>query len=347
VVATYGRGFWILDDITAIQQLTPDLLASDDYHLFEPRPAYRFLRRESQQSTYEGAQGTNPDYGATLHFAASLQQFSPTIDLPDQTAQISVRDGNGDTIRTLSAPVRPGINRVVWDLQEEPSRTPKLRTPSLEHDHVEFNGSGWRGPPEGGRVRPLAPPGQYTVDVKIGDWNATTELEVLKDPNAEGSLADIQAQVATVRALRDETDQVTDLIDEIEWVRKGLDDVEARIEDDALQLRGVASDSVATRAEALDNELIEIEMLLFDLRLTGGTAGQDSLRWPRQLYAKLISLAGYISGTDYKPTDQAVEVHELYQDQLRVLLERMDGVRSGPLAAFNRLLAEGGAAPIS
>ncbi|NIP57595.1 MAG: hypothetical protein GWM92_08950, partial [Gemmatimonadetes bacterium] len=81
---------------------------------------------------------------------------------------------------------------------------------------------------------------------------------------------------------------------------------------------------------------------LFDLRLTGGTARQDALRWPRQLYAKLVSLAGWVSGTDHAPTEQAGEVHRRYRERLSEYRARLDEVRDGPLAELNRLLeAEG------
>jgi len=285
--------------------------------------------------------GAGSATGASLHF------YAPENGVSGLRAAIEIRDASGTTVRTLSSGVNPGINRVQWDLREEASRSPKLRTPPLEHEHVDLHGNGWRPPPEGGRVRPTVAPGQYAVSVTIGEWSATTELEVLRDPNAEGSESDIRAQVAMLRDLRDETNQVTDLIDEIEWVRKSLDDVQARIEADALRLRGVSADTVLARSQSVDDELIELEMQLFDLRLTGGSAGQDSLRWPRQLYAKLISLAGYISGTDHRPTDQADEVHEVYQERLRDVLQRMEEIRAGSLSAFNRLLAEGGVATIS
>ena len=329
-----------MDDITPIQQLTPEVMAAG-LHLFEPRPAYRFLRKESAQGSYEGAEGTNPDYGASINF------YAPATGTDGLSARLEVRDSDGSVLRTLQSRVGRGINRIQWDLREEPSRAPKLRTPPLEHEHVDLRGNGWRPPPEGGRVRPLVPPGRYDLALQIGDWNATTTVEVLRDPNSEGSDRDIREQVAMVRELRDETNRVTDLIDEIEWVRKGIDDIQARIDDDALRLRGVSVDSVRAQAERLDTELIEVEMQLFDLRLTGGSAGQDSLRWPRQLYAKLISLAGYVSGTDHKPTDQSTEVHDVYKERLEGVLQQMQQIRDGSLNAFNALLARGGVAAIS
>jgi len=339
VVATYGRGFWIMDDITPLQRMTEEVLASDA-HLFEPRPAYRFLTKESAQSTYEGAQGTNPQYGASLHVLMSEAS-------PQQDATVDIRDSAGTTVRTMRTTVGPGLNRIQWDLREEASTVPKLRTPPVEHEHVDVGGNGWRPPPEGGRIRPTAVPGVYTIEVSVGEWSAATELEVLRDPSSEGSDAGLRAQVAMLRELRDETNQVTELIDEIEWVRKSIDDVQARIADDALRLRGVSPDTVLAYSRNVDEELIALEMQLLDLRLTGGSANQDSLRWPRQLYAKLISLAGYISGTDHRPTNQAHEVHEVYQGLLQAVLQRMDEIRTGPLDAFNALLAQGGFAPVS
>ena len=339
VVATYGRGFWILDDITPIQQLDTDVVATD-LHLFTPRPAYRFLSRASAQSASgDEAAGTNPDYGASVHLYGG----------PDASgsAQIEVLDASGATVRTLRGRVGPGINRFQWDLREEASRTPKLRTQPVEHEHVEFNGQGWRPLGEGGRVRPLAPPGTYTLRVSVGDWSDSVELEVLKDPDSEGSLAEIEEQVRVLRELRDETNAVVDLIDEIEWVRKSIDDIESRVADGVRDLSEEDADRLLQAARTLDGELIELEMMLFDLRLTGGLARQDTLRWPRRLYAKLTSLAGYVSGADRRPTDQSVEVHDIYKAQLRDYEQQMEQIRSGSLAAFNRLLVAAGVAVIS
>lgn len=100
-------------------------------------------------------------------------------------------------------------------------------------------------------------------------------------------------------------------------------------------------------AEALDSLLVDLEMGLTDLRLSGGTAGQDQLRWPRQLYAKITSLAGYIGGSDFPPTAQQLEVHRRYEDLLAQTQEEMDSIRTGPLAELNRMLVVRGVPHIS
>ncbi len=94
--------------------------------------------------------------------------------------------------------------------------------------------------------------------------------------------------------------------------------------------------------ESLDAKLIDLEMLLTDLRMSGGMAGQDRLRWPRQLYAKLTSLAGYVGSSDFAPTVQQVETRDRLQGLLSDYLARMQDIRANDLAELNRLLNQAG-----
>jgi len=101
-------------------------------------------------------------------------------------------------------------------------------------------------------------------------------------------------------------------------------------------------EGILSAAEALDEALVELEMGLSDLRLSGGTAGQDALRWPRQLFAKLTSLAGYIGGSDFPPTTQQLEVHERLQGLLGEAQARMEEITDQELTRLNQLLREKG-----
>jgi hypothetical protein len=333
VVSTYGRGFWILDDVTPLQQLG-DVDLADPAHLFEPRVAYRFLRRESPSSQPgDPAAGENPAYGATLNFHLGR--------VPDGPVSVTVEDERGEVIRELPVrDARRGLNRVVWDLTYTPSRRPRLRTPALRHAHVAPGESGWRPAPDGGTIRPLATPGRYRVRLSVGSEERTAWLTVLPDPQSNGTADDMAAQLAMMLELREMTDSTSALIERIEWARKGLGDLNARLSE-AVEMRDLIE-----AAEALEAALVELEMRLFDLRLSGGLAGQDTIRWPRRLFAKLTSLAGYVSGSDARPTDQANEVLDLYRDQLRAVLARWSELAESDLARFNRQLAERGLAPI-
>ena len=333
VVATYGRGFWIMDDITPLQELTEEVMASE-IHLFTPRTAYRFLMRQSSQSQPEDSgAGSNPEYGASISFYLE--------SVPEGRVQLEIHDEAGQPVQLLDTDrLRPGINRVHWDLREASSNTPRLRTRPSEHAHVELSDEEWRSLGEGGRVTPLAPPGMYTVTLRTAGFELAQPLEVLKDPNSGGSESEIQEQVTMVREIRESVDSVVALIDEIEWIRVQTQLVQERNADH------VAAEEIRQAGATLEAGLINLEMRLFDVRLTGGSARQDTLRWARRLYARLTSLAGYITGTDDRPTDQSREVFEMLRSELGDYQRQMMAIRED-LATFNRLLDDRGIDPIA
>ena len=111
------------------------------------------------------------------------------------------------------------------------------------------------------------------------------------------------------------------LIDQIEWIRAQLQLMREGSADRA------AAEEIRQAGATLEAELIDLEMRLFDVRLTGGSAQQDTLRWARRLYARLTSLAGYIAGTDDRPTDQSREVLEMLRSELGDYQRQMTAIR--------------------
>ena len=192
---------------------------------------------------------------------------------------------------------------------------------------------------EGGRVTPLAPPGEYTVTLRAAGFELAQPLELLKDPNSGGNELEIQEQVTMVREIRESVDSVVALIDQIERIRAQTELVLERNANHA------AAEEIRGAGMTLEEELIELEMRLFDVRLTGGSARQDTLRSARRLYARLTSLVGYITGTDDRPTDQSREVFEMLGSELGDYQRQMMAIRED-LATFNRLLDDRGIDPI-
>jgi len=322
VVATYGRGFWILDDITPLQQITSEVLKSDVY-LFAPRPAYRFLTRETIMDIPDhGHAGNNPRYGASINY---YLKSTPTGE-----AKITILDEKGQTIRTLIGTKEFGINRVWWDLRYEPSKQPKLRTNPLYAPHIRVGPEGWR--PSGRPMSLRAAPGTYTVKLAINSQEFSQKITVKKDPNSAGSEADIQAQVKMLLELRDNSNSVADMINQIEWIRKQIYDLGAILKYD----KNAAS--IISEGQELDQKLIAVEENLVELKLTGGS--QDWLRWPTRFHAKLSSLAGNVGGTDFPPTTQQIEVHEMYKEQLATYKNQLSELLNRDLPAFNNLLKE-------
>ena len=204
-VATYGRGFWILDDITPLQQLTPEVLKSDVY-LFPPRPAYRFLSLPWPMSYADDqSAGQNPPYGASINYYLKTT--------PKSDVKIYILDDKGQEIRVLDGTKASGINRVWWDLRYEQTKEVKLRTSPIEAPHVVVGPKGWRSlVGAGSPIKVLVAPGAYTVKIHVDGQEFTQNLTVKKDPNSAGSEADIQAQVKLLLKVRDNLNNLVDMI---------------------------------------------------------------------------------------------------------------------------------------
>ena len=118
------------------------------------------------------------------------------------------------------------------------------------------------------------------------------------------------------------------VIEEIEVTRKQLDDLLSRLAGESQT--GEMQEAILS----LGQELRDVEGHFFDLRLTG--ARQDILWWPRRLYSKMTILLGVIQQSDFRPTDQQLEVYELYKTQLEGIEGEWDRLRSEGIADLNR-----------
>src|SRR3954447_7778930 len=161
VVATYGRGFWILDDVTPLRTMTPAVL-SETAHLFEPRPAYRFRTiTDPMTMPDDPAEGKNPPPGAAITFAL---KSAPRDDARANT-KIVISDARGGVVRTLDVgkDAAAGLNRVWWDLRMDPTEAIVLRTKPLHTAEYPLGADGARKFPTAATVSVLVPPGTYTV----------------------------------------------------------------------------------------------------------------------------------------------------------------------------------------
>ncbi len=320
VIATYGRGFWILDDITPLQQLTSDVLNSNA-HLFAPRQAYRFQSITSPMSMpADPSAGRNPPYGAAINYYLSSQ--------PEGDVGITISNASGETVRTLTGTRDAGINRVQWDLRYDATTPIRLRTSPLYAPEVRVGADGTR--PLGGSIRVLAPPGTYTVTLAVGGEEYTQPLTVLRDPNTAGTLADVAAQTALMLELRDNLNEVVDMIHRVELVRSQLTGVTTALEGDE------TAAPVRDAAEELERKFIEVEENLFQMRTTG--RGQDSFRWPSKLVERLTYLSSGIGRMDFAPTMQHREVHGILEERIRTVRALLEALINDDLAAFNDLL---------
>ncbi len=304
VVATYGRGYYIMDDVSPIRQFS-SAVASSEAHVFDLRKAYRFQEVEAIKTDGPSFNsGRNPPYGVPVHYYLK--------DSTGEKIEITVLNEAKEEIRKLKGTQGAGINRVWWDLRYEPTFKPKLRTTPPGRPWVEMNGEGWRPLVTWdldlwqGQLGPRVAPGQYFVKVKIGEKEFTKTVEVLKDPNTSGTVESIREQVAFSLQLRDAMNTVVEMIDRVEWIRKELVEL----------IPTVKNSKLKNELIALQEKSQSISAQLYDIHLTG--AREDAFRSPMKLYGRLSALASDITanGIDFKPTNQQGDVYGVLKDRL-------------------------------
>ena len=327
VVGTYGRGFWVMDDITPLQQLS-DAVIQSAVHIFKPRPAYRL-------HSITGGQRLTPE--AYINYYLK--------DTPKGEVTVTILGESGQTVASVPGTKQPGLNRVSWNLAYSGARGAKLRTKPAGNPRVveelrfrdTWEREGWypllSWGADAGFQGFLAAPGTYTVKLKAGDQEFSEKLEVKKDPHSAGTLADIQEQVKLQLEIRDDLNVCSDMISRLEWMRKqlyGLKDVLASGKDAAEILPAI---------DEFDQKLQSVEYELFQKTLAEGDT--KSFRDPQKIYMKLSVLSGDVSNSvDFAPNKQQREVYAVLKERLAVRKARFDEVMKTNLPVFNKKLAD-------
>ena len=302
IIGTYGRGVFILDDISPFRELAK--ANKEEVNFMPVQDAYRFQTIQSMKNDGTSLiRGQNPAYGANLDFF-----------LPDTNAKeisIAIQDINGNEIRKLTPrKTTRGVNRVMWDLRYEKTKTAKLKVNPRGIDWVTYNKDGWRPlrtwdiDVNSGKLGPKAVPGNYKAILNVDGKEVTQSFTLLKDPNTAGTIKDIKAQFKFLMTIRETINENVALINKVEDLRFSLqNDYETRDEEKA--------------ARDMDVRLYEIESHLFDVKLTG--AREDAFRNPTKIYGRLSALGSDLTryGADFKPTNQQVEVYEVLSDRLK------------------------------
>ncbi len=357
VISTYGRGLYILDDITPLEQMAKNH-SDAAVEFFEPRPAFRFT----------------PNGQAMLNFSLKAK--------PKDEVEIEVLDSQGKLVRKLQAQGQPGINRVKWDMRYESPRMVALRTVAPDNPHIweepRFRGAESRPITHWGtkpaEVGPIVAPGKYTVRLKVDGQTYTQPITVLRDPSSPGSDADIQQSVQTLLRITGLISQVSDSINQVEWLRKQLEVLEtmlrpAKKKDMSAQAAAPAAEdddddepepSVASphsdkaraaqkaellkQVEAMNKKLTAIEYQLTSKALTN--SDDKYFVEPYELYLNLMWLNAAVGtgggdvagGADFAPTDNDLALLKQYEGQYAQVRDEYQKVIKEDLPALNKAL---------
>jgi photosystem II stability/assembly factor-like uncharacterized protein len=320
VVSTYGRGLWVLRDITMLEQ-SDKVTADADVVVYEPRKGFRLAR------------SGNIDFNFTLKSA------------PKESLSVEIVDSTGAVVRTIRQAGRAGLNRVTWDLRYDGPKQVELRSTPPDNPRIweeaRFKGKttrpiihwGIQGPQRAG---PLALPGWYTMRLTLNEKPHTQRFEVVKDPALPSSNADLAASTRLQVRIRDDMNEAVDMINRLEVMRK-------RIEDE-IKTNQDKADVLASLTE-LDKKILDVELMLLSR-----TDLHSDDKWyveKYRIYMNLVWLSGEVGsgagdvagGAEYRPTDAQFGIIQMLENQLDAARTAFKKLLESDIKAFNDAMA--------
>lgn len=311
IVATQGRGIWILDDLTTLQQLDEEV-ANKDFVLFDQRDAYRILAGRGGNGS-----GENPPSGAVIDFWLKDKPDSLKVSLEildvnkNQVMLFKNNASEKDLKENLSLKkldIKQGLNRFAWDL-----RYPDAKGfPGL----IMWGGS-LRGP--------VAVPGMYFAKLTVDSVSMEKPISVLPIPNFHVSSEDYKLQFQFLSEVRDKLTETHQCILDIRTAREQVNTVQKKLNEKDLP-------EIDERIKSLTDKLDSIEKALYQ---TQNKSNQDPLNYPIRLNNKLAAVAGIVAGSDAQPSDQSVAVKNELTLLINFELQKFERIKTKDIPDLN------------
>ena len=377
VAGTHGRSFWVLDDLSALRQMTP-AVAAKAAHLFTPRDAYRTQWGGGRGGDAARPVGQNPPSGATVYYWLKQPRQEVTMEFLDARGAVikrftsrqdsaSARDSvRGDSVKLArrDSLVRSGLSAdSVQKLQassegggesggggedeDAPRRAPR---PPRVANKAGLNAFTWNLRYAdassfenmilwaGGTQGPVAPPGSYAVRMAVNGKPVATERFTLRpDPRSTATPADYAAQFALLTQIRDKVTEANDAVKMVRGVRAQLEARQAKLAEG--KRAGVAAPAAAllARIGAVEGELYQVR----------NQSGQDPLNYPIKLNNQLSALANVVASADARPTKQSREAYTLLAGQIDAQLAQLKQAMDALLPPVNAALRAAGAPEVA
>jgi photosystem II stability/assembly factor-like uncharacterized protein len=328
VIATHGRGFYVLDDGAALlRRLRHDTKPSDvaDFHQTVPdpvpvtvvNPPAAVVPPTTPAPDAENSAAILHDPNNPVRSVSNNVSVSYTLKAAATSATATFLAPDGSTITTVTLPTTAGTRNVTWN----------LRYPNA----VSFPGLiYWAGSNTGPKA---VPGGAYKVRLTVDGQSLEQSFDLLKDARlTHVTQADLETQFDLDLAVRDSTSDANQGVIDIRACTTQIDD-------------RIASDgTLAQPGGALKADLSAVENELYQTKLQ---AEEDPLNFPIKLNDKIAALHGVIESVDGKPTDQTSEVYELLAGQLKVQLDKLAQIVATGVPSFNQRVQASGLPPIT
>ena len=335
VVATHGRAFWILDDITFLHEHVDEGAVK----LFSPAPTVRmpappfrsFLLREAGKlymislgatATVEVHKDENGalnwehhDCGTDAPEGVVFNYYLP--EMGEDEITLTILDADGNEVKTISSkqkdekdmavrlPAKAGLNRFEWDMRYENAKP-------LEGELTFIFG-------------PIARPGSYQARLDVGESSQTVSFEIRKDPRIAASEEDLKAQFDLLISIREKQTAVHETAGAIKKVKAQIAEWGTRAEEGS---------PLAESCEAVTNKLTNVEDILVQTK--GGSF--FDMNHESRLANQLSNLPMVVSSADTAPTQQSIDAYEENAAKADAAIDAFNAIMGDDLQALNDLI---------
>ena len=299
VIATHGRGIWIVDDITPLRALTPATLASNAVFM-QARPVVQRIPAQGGWANGDAAfVGPNPPDDAVITYYQKKRHIFGDL-------KIEVFDQAGKLVGTVPSSKRRGLSRVTWSMRITAPRVPPAASAAF-----------------GAAFGPRLLPGTYTVKMSKDKDVYSTQLAVLPDPRARHTAADRQAQFDLAMKLYNLLGDMTFAVERMNGLRLALDDRAAKLG---------AGDSLAARLRSASAAVDELRKKIVATKEGGMITGEERLR------ENLADLYGNVIFYDGRPSQTQVERTDVIARELADVVRDFDAWSAKELGGLNTAL---------
>jgi len=319
VIATHGRGFYVMDDISALRQWGAQTSTSSPLTVFKPQDALRGLDRT-----------LSIDY---------------RLDKPVEKITVEILDGQGSVIRTYSGtradtekkPAPPTIEDIFNPKDPKPSTAAGLQRLAWDLRYnraTDFPGLiMWDATTRG----PIAPPGTYRVRVTAENDRAEQPFAIRREPHllADVTDADLQKEFELALQIRNKTSQANEAVLMVRGMRPQIADRLGKLDS--------KTGPTAKALENLEKNLTAVEVKVYQVK---NQSFEDPLNFPIMLNNRIASLQNVVESADTRPTDQSYEIFNMLSTQLDEQMKKLDTTVQKDLPQVNQMLQRQKIAPI-
>jgi photosystem II stability/assembly factor-like uncharacterized protein len=300
ILATHGRGIWIIDNIAPLRALTPEVMTQEATFLPIP-PAVQYIEANGGwpegNNSFTGPERTEtaqiPYYQRSRHIFGDLK--------------IEIFDSEGKLVDAVASSKKRGLNTASWSMHLKAPVVPPAASAMF-----------------GAAIGPRVLPGVYTVKMTKGDKVYETKLNVVLDPRVKFTVEDRKAQFALAQRLSGMLNHMSWSVDQIIGVRDGANQRAAKLP---------ANDPLRKQLEALAADADKIRSKIVATKEGGAITGEERLR------EFLGTLYGDVNNYDGRPTDSQVARADVMERELNDVIKEFEGITDKSLPVINKGLA--------